>query len=330
MIARVASIVVAFVLLASAGARAEAYTKVFVNGTAVPVFFNDGDSFRVQAGPLRGVQARLSGYNTLESFGPAHSWGTWTTKEMYAIAKLATLTARKGVWHCEGDGAKDGYGRLLLFCKDLAAHLIRNGLAHAYSVNSDPADPELLAVQKEAMRERRGMWAHGIPRFVMTSLHSKDEGGDKHGVSSNRLISTYDGHSDKWVHEDTYKECQNVCHEVPDATDAELDKVIVLLKADEEAAGVTGAMDAALLRETARALIEMSLRGAPLVVTELGVYGLALPPGITQEQAGPIVAAMTRISAAKKIVATGKRKDTCQVYVDFKRRFGGERAECLR
>jgi hypothetical protein len=174
------------------------------------------------------------------------------------------------------------------------------------------------------------MWAHGIPRFVMTSLHSKDEGGDKHGVSSNRLISTYDGHSDKWVHEDTYKECQNVCHEVPDTTDADLDKIIVLLKADEEAASVTAAMDAALLRETARALIEMSLRGAPLVVTELGVYGLALPPGITQEQAGPIVAAMTRINAAKKIAATGKRKDTCQVYVDFKRRFGGERAECLR
>lgn len=311
-------------------AHAEAYTKVFVNGAAVPVYFNDGDSFRIQAGPLRGTQARLSGYNTLESFGPVHSWGSWTEKEMYAIAKLATKAAQKGVWNCEGDGQKDTYGRLLLFCKDLATHLIRNGLAHAYSVDEKPADPDLLAVQKEAMRARRGMWAHGIPRFVMTSLHSKDEGGGKDGVTSNRLISTSDGHSDKWVHNDTYAECQKVCHEVPDFTDGDIDAIQAAVKADPDAAGLAGTMDPATFRATVRAVVERFQRGGLIVLDGDNSDGVELPAGVTAEDLAPIGAALDRLSREKKLIATGKRVDSCQVYVDFRRRFGGERAVCLR
>jgi endonuclease YncB( thermonuclease family) len=328
------SVIAVFIVcaLGSAAAHAEAYTKVYVNGVATPVFFNDGDSFRMQAGEFKGVQARLSGYNTLESFGAVHSWGTWTEKEMFVIAKLATLQARKGVWHCEGDGKKDGYGRMLLFCKDLASYLIRNGLAHAYSVDENPADPDLLAVQKLAMKERRGMWAHGIPRYVMTSLHSKAEGGDKNGKTSNRLISTSDGHSDKWEHDDDYAECQKVCHEVPAATDADLDAIHAALKTDAEAGGVASAMEPAVFKQVMRILIEKQQRGEQVIVTDgdHGVSGAEMPAGVTEAQLGPLFGGLTALAKANKLTISGKQKDSCQIYVDFKRRFGGERAECLR
>jgi endonuclease YncB( thermonuclease family) len=320
-----------FASLGAPQAHAEAYTKVTINGVVTPVSFNDGDSFRIQAGPMKGTQARLSGYNTLESFGPVPAWGPGTEKEMFVLAKMSTARAKKGVWSCEGDGSKDGYGRLLLFCKDLAAELIKHGLAHAYSVDEKPADADLLAVQKEAVRERRGMWAHGVPRFVMTSLHSKDEGGDKDGKTSNRLISTRDGHSEKWQHEDAYKECQKVCHQVPTFADADLDKLQELLKADAEAGGVVTAMDANKFRNTVRALLESSLAGEEVWVTSDTVQGVRLPAGVTEEDLGPMIGAIKRLSSEQKLPpATGLRVDSCQVYVDFKRRFGGDRAECLR
>lgn len=310
--------VLAVCLLCSAFAwsttvRAEPLTKVYINGSVTPVYFNDGDSFRIQAGPFKGTQSRLSGYNTLESFGPVHSWGTWTEKEMYVIAKMATHEAQQGVWHCEGDGKKDGYGRLLLFCKDLATHLIGKGLAHTYSVNEEPGDPDLLKVQREAMGARRGMWAKGVPRFVMTSLHAKSEGGDKHGQTSNRLISTTDAHSDKWVHNDDYAECQKVCHEVDLMTDADAEKNAELLAGIADAAAALTAMPEGDRTARLRDVYELLARG--------------LPAG---EGQGAILEGLRTLKREGKLVVTGKQTDSCHVYVDFRRRFGGERATCLR
>lgn len=314
-------------LLPAAGAHAEPYTRVFINGVPTPVFFNDGDSFRIQAGPFKGAQARLSGYNTLESFGPHHSWGTWTAKELYVTAKMATLTARKGEWNCEGDGNKDGYGRLLMFCKDLALHLIQKGLAHAYSVNEQPGDADMLAVQREAMTARVGMWAHGVPRFVMTSLHSKDEGGDKRGITSNRLISTVDGHSEKWVHEDNYGECQKVCHQVPGMSEADLDANLSLLRNDPAAGAALAGLDTPSQRAGVRAVVEGVLRGAREVDDVAGI-GVKIPRALGD--AGAVVAAVRRLKDAGHLAITGTQEDSCLVYVDFRRRFGGERAVCLR
>jgi endonuclease YncB( thermonuclease family) len=152
-------VALAVAVLGALPASAEPASKVFINGRATPVYFNDGDSFKPMAGPYKGSQSRLAGYNTLESFGPVHSWGGWSEKEMWVIAKLATKHAQKGVWHCETDGKKDGYGRLLMMCKDLAKSHIENGFAMAMSVNEDPADPELVAAQAEAIKNKRGMWA---------------------------------------------------------------------------------------------------------------------------------------------------------------------------
>ena len=197
-------------LLIASVSSAKPASRVFLNGRPSPVFFNDGDSFTVLEGPLKGTKARLSGFNTLESFGPAHRWGTWDAHELYVVAKQAALNARQGEWHCESDLAKDGYGRILWHCEDLIEDDIRKGLAHAMTVTADPASPKQLELQKLAQAEKRGMWAKGIPPFVLTSLHSADEGAG--AETYNRLISTEDGHTEKWKHQDLYKDCEWICH----------------------------------------------------------------------------------------------------------------------
>lgn len=315
------------VFAASLPLAAEPLTRVKINGATTAVFFNDGDSFRIQSGPFKGAQTRLSGYNTLESFGPVHAWGDWTAKELYAIAKLATLTARRGEWSCEGDGSKDGYGRLLLFCRDLAKDLIAKGLAHTYSVDEKPGDAELMEAQRQAMKARIGMWAHGVPRFIMTSLHAKSEGGDKHGVTSNRLISTTDAHSDKWEHDDDYEECQKVCHQVPGMTPADVEENLTKLK-EANALGAVSEDDA---RVVIKAGVEAILRGnLKPTWADLELTGVRLPATLDAAAAAPVLEGLARLKDTNVLAVNGKQDDTCHVYVDFRRRYGGERATCLR
>lgn len=206
--------IVALLLLAGlpSGAEGTGYTRVFINGQPVPVHFNDGDSFRVFAGEYRGSQCRLAGFNTLESFGPAHQWGDWHPYELYINAKMATFNGRRGTWHCTSDGSTDTYGRVLMICPDLAVDQIRRGYAHAYQIDDTPASPTYLRVQQEAIRARRGMWAHGVPDYIMTSIHSADEDLSR-PVHYNRLVSTRDAHTESEQHHDTYPECDWHCND---------------------------------------------------------------------------------------------------------------------
>ncbi len=300
-------VVVALALFASSTALAEPATKVYINGRATPVYFNDGDSFRPLAGPYKGSQSRLAGFNTLESFGPVHSWGGWTEKEMWVIAKLATKHAQKGVWHCETDGKKDGYGRLLMHCKDLARSHIHNGLAQVMSVDQNPGDPEYVAAQADAIKNKRGMWAHGTPSYILSSLHATSEGGGKDGKTYNRLVSTIDGHSEKWVHKEDYKECQRVCWVRKELTAAALPKVKAALEAIE---GLDGISDLDVVRYS----------------DEYLNFGSATSG---RDDRKALDAALAELKAAGALEADEKA-DSCHVYVDFRRRFGGDRAVCLR
>lgn len=295
----------------SAGEAGEARTRVILNGVPTPVVFNDGDSFRVLGGAMTGAKARLAGFNTLESHGPVHQWGTWTAKELYVIAKMATYFARDNVWECTTDGKTDGYGRMLVLCPGLAKEQVRRGFAHAMSVNDAPASAELMALQREAIAARRGIWAHGIPDYILTSLHSIEEDVEDDGVY-NRLVSSADGHSVKWTHETKYEECQNVCHLVYPVEDARVEDVLGRLKR-EQAPLVAGMDDAALrkiLREFARhrhvttpapAAAQLKLQALLLEWASAGAFG----SGAASEEA-------------------------CMVHVDFKRRYGAARALCLR
>jgi micrococcal nuclease len=301
------ALVAVVVTFATAAAAAEPATKVFINGRATPVYFNDGDSFKPLAGPYKGSQSRLAGFNTLESFGPVHSWGTWTEKEMWVIAKQATKHAQHGVWHCETDAKKDGYGRLLMHCKDLAKSHIENGFAMAMSVDEVPADAELVAAQQQAIKNRRGMWAHGVPTYVLSSLHSASEGGGKDGKTYNRLVSTTDGHSEKWLHTIDYPECTKVCWKsqrlAPDAAP----KVKAALAG---IAGLEGISDLEVRR----------------YADEYLQFGSATSGRDFRAAIDKALAPLKTDGTLKAI----EDNDSCHLYIDFRRRFGGDRAMCLR
>ncbi|MBL91769.1 MAG: hypothetical protein CMH56_08175 [Myxococcales bacterium] len=299
-----------FLMNAGSAAAKEPASQVFLNGVPTPVFFNDGDSFRVLEGPLKGTKARLAGFNTLESYGPVHQWGTWHAKELYAIAKMATLNARRGVWNCSSEMEKDTYGRVLFDCLDLAEDQIRKGLAHVMSVTTDPGHPRLVAAQKDAIENRAGMWAHGVPEFVLTSLHSIDERSNR-AYAYNRLVSSIDGHSEKWMHKNKYTECQVVCEQNIEITDADLAQLRKTLLRDVNVKPILGGTSAQEVDHIIRMWLKTQTVAAIIEKRNIGVMKKAL-------------------AALKSDGMTTASDGSCVVYVDFKRRFGGDKAKCLK
>ena len=181
-----------------------------LDGEEVEVNFNDGDTFKIYNGEQAGSRARIVGFNALESYGPVHRWGDSSFEYLYEISKEATLVARNGFWNCKKESGRDGYGRLLVVCDDLALDLIGMGLAHAYSVDKKPAKKSYLKAQKEAQKEEAGMWKYGVPKQILTSLHSASELGT---VIYDRAISTADGATELIKHEEIYDTCEVVCIE---------------------------------------------------------------------------------------------------------------------
>ncbi len=302
-------------LAASPALGQEAATKVYLNGVPAPVYFNDGDTFRVLAGPHKGMRARLAGFNTLESFGGVHRWGTWKPKELYYNAKLATLNARRGVWHCESkDFATDSYGRVLWFCKDLGIDHIRRGFAHALSVDYAPGDPDLVAAQQDAIEHKRGMWAHGVPHYIITSLHSAAEGGGGDGRTYNRLVSTRDGHSAKWQHDKSYGECEWVCREENKVSESQVKEAVEELIVDPEIGGPALQLGDKKLEQVVGDFAWLGYFG--------GVDDAKLAEGLERK--------------LKAMVDAGKLGDgtseigSCGLYVAFDNRYGTSRADCLK
>lgn len=294
--------------------QAGADTKVFLNGKPVAVYFNDGDSFRVLRGRMKDARARIAGFNTLESHGPVHQWGDWTAAEMYVLAKMATLHARRGVWHCTTDGKLDTYGRMLVHCPDLGESLARLGLAHALTIDDEPADAALLAAQKEAMEARRGIWAHGVPPFIVTSLHSVEEDVNGHGTY-NRVVSTEDGHTVSWRHTERYDECQNVC-KMEYAFDESL---------------VAGMVEAIKLDANAAALIDgLSDEALAQVVRDFGRFR-HVDRQVPEDRRWPLVQYLNGYVENGGLGAEDAGKPVCcMVHVPFKRRYGTGKASCLK
>lgn len=298
--------------------RAEPASKVFLNGVPAPVYFNDGDSFRVLSGKYQGTKARLGGYNTLESYGPAHQWGGWTAKEMFVLAKMATDHARRGVWRCTTDGNTDTYGRMLFWCPDLAEDLIRVGLAHVLSVTDKPGDAKLIAAQQEAIAARRGMWAHGVPDYVLTSLHSISEDADGRGAY-NRLVSTKDGHSLRWVHDENYAECQTVCDDGGESK-ARLENGVAALKADAVAGPFVAGAGGGRKYED---------KELELILSDFA-RGKDVAKRMKRPEHLPAFGAVLQRLKDNGELGRQVNLPSCMIYVDFRRRFGGGRAACLK
>ncbi|MBL4684099.1 MAG: thermonuclease family protein [Nannocystaceae bacterium] len=292
---------------------AEARTKVILNGELAPVTFNDGDSFRVLAGSYKGAKARLAGYNTLESFGAVHQWGGWTAKELYVIAKMATYYARLGVWECTSDGEVDTYGRMLVECPQLREDLLRLGMAHILNIDDEPGAPSLLKAQHEAQANRRGIWAHGIPAFIVTSLHSAEEDVKGHGTY-NRLVSSDDGHSVKWKHTSRYTECSKVCQQVYAVHDDKVDAVAKTLRDDVNVAAII------------QHLSDPDLRS---VVHDFAMYR-HINRKVDKDQREALKARLMTYATDGSLGEQTGAAASCMTHVPFERRFGTGRAVCLK
>jgi micrococcal nuclease len=196
--------------------------SIVLDGLDERVNWNDGDSFRILGGPREGQKARLVGYNTLESYGPVHFWGDANGWDLYRTHKDATELAKSEPWECQSQGDVDGYGRILVLCPELRRRLISAGLAHVYAYGKEAADPELLELQMDAQNRRVGMWRFGIPRGIVTSVHSIDEprdedegGGDaepRRKKSYNRIADTRTGKTWTVEHAAVFKPCDVFCH----------------------------------------------------------------------------------------------------------------------
>ena len=78
------------------------------------------------------------------------------------------------------------------------------------TVDGASADPYLLEAQAEAIREKRGCGQKAFQTtYDIPLLHSRGTSGKDYVY--NRLVSTKDGHSEKWLHTEVYDECQWVC-----------------------------------------------------------------------------------------------------------------------
>jgi endonuclease YncB( thermonuclease family) len=291
--------------------EAEPGSIVYINGRPSRVYFNDGDSFRVLSGSAEGTKARLGGFNTLENFGPAHSWGKWHPYELYVISKQATLNARRGVWHCTTEGDTDTYGRTLMFCPDLIVDALGKGLAMAYGIDETPAPPEYLRAQESAKKKRLGMWAHGIPEFIMTSVHSADEGRDH---NYNRLISTRDGHTEKWEHQDTYEECQQICSTEVRPVAEELTATAKRMRENPELAP--------LLKDWFNINLEE--------FTARYVRSNELPGYLSADLKVKLRAFLAGEIASGRLSKGERAKGSCMMFIEFNRWYGPDRAPCLR
>lgn len=178
---------------------------VLLNGVRTGVHWSDGDSFKFTAGPHARKGTRLAGYNALESYGPVHRWGEWTAQELLEIAKGSAAVAAAQEWACLWSGKVDGYGRMLVDCRDLTREMLRRGHGMLFAVGED-ADPELLALQREAQKAKAGMWAKGAPALLITSAHSKAD-----GKGYNRVLDMATGRAEEVLHSQNYATCQEVC-----------------------------------------------------------------------------------------------------------------------
>ena len=191
-----------------ADARTSGRGRVSIDDQSYEVSWSDGDSFRITGGTKRGQRVRLLGYNTLESYGPVHKWSDWNEWGLYKIAKNSKALAVSETWECKSLGKVDRYKRLLVRCPKLIEAMVRTGMGHIFEIEETPS-AQLIQLQAEAIKGRKGMWRRGAPEGLMTSVHSQSENPEK--PSYNRVASLKTGIAAKSLHTETYKLCQWVC-----------------------------------------------------------------------------------------------------------------------
>lgn len=118
------------------------------------VGISDGDTLTVQTDGGRWVRVRLAGIDAPEHDQP---YGTAATRSLAALALNRTVRVRKV--------AEDDYGRVVGVVvaggRDLDAEQVRRGMAWVYRQYA--RSRRLYALEAEAKRARRGLWADSNP-----------------------------------------------------------------------------------------------------------------------------------------------------------------------
>ena len=190
--------------------------------------------------------------------------------------------------------------------------MIRSGMAHAMTITAEPSPELYLNAQRDAIKNRRGMWANGVPKYVLTSLHSVDERPNQNWAY-NRLVSTHDGHSERWIHGETYGECDKVCVEEVQLESQVLEEAKQRLDSVESLS--------AWRQLTARKQVE---------VLELWLMINTVSAHIPKTERALMRQALTQLVNTGLLVASQTRLGGCMIYTDYRRRFGGGKATCLK
>ena len=180
-----------------------------MDGIAVNADWDDGDTFAYVDASSENGKSPIERLQHTRKLRSRPSVGGMTGAELYALAKQAGVRAQESQWECQQLAGSCGYGRICVACPDLQTTLLREGLAHVFALK-DPADPAMLEAQLAAQNDGSGMWAKGVPKELVTSLHSLDEKPGKN-QTYNRLISTATGQSTQLHHSDNYESCSWVC-----------------------------------------------------------------------------------------------------------------------
>ena len=167
--------------------------------------------------------------------------------------------------------------------------------------------------QQDAIRHRRGMWAHGVPDYVMTSIHSADEnvGREWH---YNRLVSTRDAHSESMRHQNTYEVCSWICNDEIRVDLGPVTRAAQRLRADPEIAPHLA--DFFNLH-----LIEFVSR-----YRRIG----ELPEYLTGPARDLIERRLQAEGERGELGETHTERGACMLHVPFEQRYGRNRRECLR
>jgi hypothetical protein len=180
------------------------------------------------------------------------------------------------------------------------------------NVDDEPARAEYVAAQRLAIAEHRGMWAHGVPEFVLTSAHSADEDPSREFAYDRRVSVRY-GHSESVRHQTTYLECQMVCHD---------ENTVDPARADAAAARLleTPALNAQPARLSTIHLGQLAWRWARTH---------ELPSWLPQDLRAGVTARLTELEREGAFGPVTTQAGACFRYVSFTRRYGAGRASCL-
>ena len=152
--------------------------------TVVAVY--DGDTLTLSTGD----KVRLRGVNTPE-IKPAEDYGI----EARDAARDLLLNQEVILTYGPSESVRDGYGRLLASVhtadgRDLALHLLEQGLGHVFLIPPESLDATLLVnAQDTARAAGRGIWSTDRYRgdLHITSFHANAPGDDSQNINGEYL-----------------------------------------------------------------------------------------------------------------------------------------------